>query len=470
MIGINRVFRFLTLRIYSVRSRFLKPISIQGEVLLTRKSLQSLLHYSFHIIQLLISLFSILYLLDFLFSVFPWVESTTARDLIKSVLIFILITTIAKGLFSVCIGFFSIIQTNLPRWLSKIPKSFRYRQWEFFQMDRLEWVLGFFIRALRIVTFVLLALTYTSVVLGLFSWTKGWSEVLFSAIFGPVRSVLKSILDYIPNLLFIIVMVAFAYYASAFCKFFFEQVERGKITLNGFNRDWSSTTYKIIRFLLIVFTTVVAFPYLPGANSEAFKGVSLFLGILFSLGSTSIVANIVAGVVLTYMLPFRIGDRVQIGDTVGDVIEKNLLVTRIKTVKNVIVTIPNSSILNNQIVNYSSSITNDPIILHTKITLGYELPWKKVHETLVRAALKSENVLKDPKPFVLQTNLGDFSIEYELNAYSDKPHLQARTYSALHQNIQDECAKVGIEILSPTYHAIRSGRESTIPPNKGRNL
>ncbi|MFA5584233.1 MAG: mechanosensitive ion channel domain-containing protein, partial [Bacteriovoracaceae bacterium] len=188
---------------------------------------------------------------------------------------------------------------------------------EFFQSDRLEYLSLFLLKVSRLISFVLLALAYVSIVLGLFPWTKGWSDLLFASIFSPVRAVFKSILDYMPNLFFLIVLGVFVYYASSFLKFFFKEIERGKFQLAGFNREWADTTYKILRFLLIIFTTVVAFPYLPGANSDAFKGISIFLGVLFSLGSTSIVANIVAGIVLTYMLPFRVGDRVKIGETTG---------------------------------------------------------------------------------------------------------------------------------------------------------
>ncbi len=237
----------------------------------------------------------------------------------------------------------------------------------------------------------------------------------------------------------------------------------GKIRLPNFHRDWADPTYKIVRSLIIVFTVIVVFPYLPGSQSEAFKGVSLFLGVLFSLGSTSVVANVVAGIILTYMYAFKLGDRVKIGDTTGDVIEKTLLVTRIKTIKNIIITIPNALVMGSHIINYSTSAAREGLILHTTVTLGYDVPWRKVHETLIAAALSVEKIKKEPAPFVFQTSLDDFYVSYELNCYTDKPELMGGIYSELHQNIQDRCNEAGIEILSPHYAAARDGNASTIP-------
>jgi small-conductance mechanosensitive channel len=231
--------------------------------------------------------------------------------------------------------------------------------------------------------------------------------------------------------------------------------------------DWAEPTYKLLLILIIALAAVVAFPYLPGFDSPAFRGISVFLGILFSLGSTSAVANVVGGVILIYTRAFQIGDRIQVGDIVGDVIEKTLLATRILTVTNKIITIPNASLLSSNVINFSvaSRELKRYLILQTTITLGYDLPWRKVHQTLIQAALATENILQDPPPFVVQTSLDDFYISYQLNAYTDQPNLMVRIYSELHQNIQDKCNEVGIEIMSPHYSAMRDGNQSTIPEN-----
>lgn len=250
------------------------------------------------------------------------------------------------------------------------------------------------------------------------------------------------------------------HYVIRFSRFLFNEVERQNITLPGFYPDWALPSFKIVRFLIIAFAVVMAFPYLPGSDSPAFKGVSVFLGVLFSLGSSSAVANVVAGVILTYMRAFCVGDRVKIADTMGDVIEKNLLVTRIRTAKNVDVTVPNAMVLGSHIINYSSSAQ---LILNTTVTIGYDVPWRQVHELLLAAARSTERIMAEPKPFVLQTALNDFYVSYELNAYTDAPSAMATIYSELHARIQDSFNEAGVEIMSPHYSTLRDGNPTTIP-------
>ena len=173
--------------------------------------------------------------------------------------------------------------------------------------------------------------------------------------------------------------------------------------------------------------------------------------------------NIIGGIVITYMRPFIIGDRVKIADTIGDITEKTLLVTRIRTIKNVDITIPNAMVLGSHIINYSTSAKNKGLILHTTVTIGYDAPWRKVHELLKAAAAATENVLTEPAPFILQTALDDFYVHYELNAYTDKPNIMANIYSNLHQNIQDKFNEGGVEIMSSHYSTIRDGNQVTIP-------
>jgi small-conductance mechanosensitive channel len=224
-------------------------------------------------------------------------------------------------------------------------------------------------------------------------------------------------------------------------------------------------TFGIVKFLLYAFMFVLIFPYLPGSNSNIFKGVSVFLGVLFSLGSTSAISNMVAGLVITYMRPFKVGDRIKIGEIVGDVIEKNLLVTRLRTIKNEEITIPNSSILAGNTINYSAMSKMEGLIIHTTVTIGYSVPWKDMHQALIDAALRTDMIEKDPTPFVLQTSLGDFYVAYQINAYTREANKQAMVYSWLHQNIQDVCNERGIEILSPHYRAERDGNSTSIPAN-----
>jgi small-conductance mechanosensitive channel len=246
-----------------------------------------------------------------------------------------------------------------------------------------------------------------------------------------------------------------------FTRFLFREVERGSITLPGFYAEWADPTFKLVRFALIAFAFVAAFPYLPGSQLPAFRGISVMLGLMLSLGSSSVISHLMAGLVLTYLQGFKIGDRVQIGDAVGDVVEKTLLVTRVRTVKNELIAIPNGLVMAKHIINYSQQARNGGLILHTTLTIGYDTPWRQVHALLKEAALATDGVLADPAPFVLQTALNDFHVSYQLNAHTDRPAEMAATYSRLHQNIQDRFNQAGVEIMSPYYAALRDGNAST---------
>jgi len=283
---------------------------------------------------------------------------------------------------------------------------------------------------------------------------------LFGYIETPLVKVWHAGVTYLPNIFFILVIVVCTVYLLRFIRFLFSEVERQNISLPGFYPDWAMPSFKITRFLVIAFAVVVAFPYLPGSDSPAFKGVSVFLGVLFSLGSSSAISNVVAGTILTYMRAFTVGDRVKIADTMGDVLEKTLLVTRIRTSKNVDITIPNAMVLGSHIINYSSSAQ---LILNTTVTIGYDVPWRQVHELLIAAARSTERIMDQPAPFVLQTALNDFYVSYELNAYTNDPSAMASIYSELHAQIQDRFNEAGVEIMSPHYSTLRDGNMTTIP-------
>lgn len=324
----------------------------------------------------------------------------------------------------------------------------------------------FFVRILGVLrVLVILIALYLALPLlfGLFPKTKPIADTLLHWILSPVRSVVHGILAFLPNLFTIAIIVIATHYLLKGIKYFTNAIAEGNLQITGFYPDWALPTFNIVRFLVYAFMLVIIFPYLPGSQSPAFQGVSVFLGILLSLGSSSAIANIVAGLVITYMRPFRRGDRVKIGDVTGDVIEKTLLVTRIRNAQNEDITVPNATILSSHTVNYSTHAQEEGLILHTTVTIGYDVPWKKVHAALIAAALRTDHVMPDPSPFVFQTELQDFYVAYELNAYTRKSNGLGSTYSELHQNIQDCCNEAGIEIMSPHYGALRDGSTSTIP-------
>ncbi len=301
------------------------------------------------------------------------------------------------------------------------------------------------------------------ILFGIFPWTKDFASILFGYILDPIKSFFISLWHYLPNLITIVVMIIIFRYVMKGVQFIKNEIESERLQLPNFYPDWANPTYQIVRVLLLAFLIVVIFPYLPGSDSPVFRGVSVFLGFLFTFGSAGSLSNIVAGLVLTYMRLFKIGDRVKIGEIVGDVIEKSMLVTRVRTIKNEIISIPNSTIMNSHTVNYSSEAPSVGLIIHTTVTIGYDVPWKDLHGALIEAAAKTDFILYEPKPFVLQTSLDDFYVSYQINAYTKEPNKQADIYSALHQNIQDVCNERGIEILSPHYRSARDGNTTTIP-------
>lgn len=301
------------------------------------------------------------------------------------------------------------------------------------------------------------------VLFSIFPSTKSYAETLISWVLTPAGKILNGIIDFLPNLITIAVIYLFTHYTIKSLKYFADEIESGDISVKGFYKDWSKPTFNILKFILYAFMMVLIFPYLPGSESEAFKGVSVFIGVLFSFGSTSAITNIVAGLVITYMRAFQLGDVIKIGDVTGIVTEKTLLVTRIKTVKNEDISIPNSTVLSSHTVNYTANAKNPGLIIHTTVTIGYDVPWKKMHEALICAALRTELILKEPKPFVLQTSLDDFYVSYQINAYTEAADKQPLVYSDLHANIQDCCNEAGIEIMSPHYRNVRDGNMTTIP-------
>ena len=321
------------------------------------------------------------------------------------------------------------------------------------------------LKLIRLTILLIVFFYYATFILRLYPWTRAVGESIVVYLYGSAELVLTAIGNYLPNLFIVAIISFLAYYTLRVIKPFFRAIERGDLVIPGFYVDWAGPTYNLLSALVLALAVVLAFPYLPGFNSPAFQGVSVFLGLLLSLGSTSAITNVIGGIILIYTRAFRIGDHIRVGDVIGDIIEKNFLAIRICTPTNQIVTIPNSTLLTNNVVNFnlSSRDLSRGLILQTTITLGYDVPWRKAHATLMEAALATEHILHDPPPFVLQTSLDNYYISYQLNAYTDSPNLMVLIYSELHQNIQDECSKSEIEILSPAYASLRDGSASTIP-------
>lgn len=318
-------------------------------------------------------------------------------------------------------------------------------------------------RWLRGVTIVMAIYFTLPLLFSVFPDTKMYANTLIGWVLAPARRAWEAFIHYIPSLFTIGVTYLLTRYAVKAVGYFARELEQGHISLPGFHQDWAKPTFNIVKFLMYAFMVVIIFPYLPGSDSPAFQGISVFLGVLLSLGSSSAITNVIAGLVITYMRPFKIGDRVRIGEVTGDILEKTMLVTRIRTIKNEDITVPNATVLNSHTINYSANAGSAGLILNTTVTIGYDVSWRKMHEVLIAAALRTEGVLTEPGPFVLQTSLDDFYVSYQINAYTREAGRQAALYSELHQHIQDCCNEAEIEILSPHYRALRDGNMVTIP-------
>jgi small-conductance mechanosensitive channel len=342
-------------------------------------------------------------------------------------------------------------------------RGIKIQQAEILGRERLAGIIATVLQLFRVVLVFTLGYLLLASEFSYFPYTRARSKSLLGYVTSPLGYILHGFVAYLPNLVYIAVIVVVMSYVMKFIGLVARELEQGNIHLAGFYPEWVDPTYKIVRFLLLAFTLVVVFPYLPGSQSPAFKGIGLFLGVLFSLGSTSAVSNLVAGAILTYTRGFRTGDWVKIGDNLGEVHAQSLLATHLRTIRNEEITIPSSVVLGSHVINYSRLAQTKGLILHTSITVGYDAPWRTIHQLLSDAALKTKYILSDPAPFVLQNSLENSYVEYVINAYTEHPLEMVYIYSDLHANIQDTFFAAGVEIMSPVYSAIRDGNKTALP-------
>ena len=324
-------------------------------------------------------------------------------------------------------------------------------------------IIVWLIRATGLIIAVLIGFSFLNMALGLFEWSRSLAGQLLSMTLESVGFVVQQIVDYIPSLLVIVVVLLVVRFMLHVLKIIFRGIGNGRITIPGFYAEWSGTSFNLLRLMVYALTLIIIFPYLPGSDSPAFQGLSIFMGLLLSLGSTTAVANVVAGIVLTYTRAFSVGDRVSIDNTIGVVVERGMFVTRLENSKNEIISIPNSMSLSSHIINYSDQAKGPGVLLYTSVTIGYDVPWTKVHELLINAALKTDSIDEKPEPFVLQKSLDDYSINYQLNATTRNAVGMPRTHSNMNANILDAFNEAGVEIMSPMFMATRDGSELTIP-------
>ena len=381
----------------------------------------------------------------------------------KRIIFFVLVLLGQYLLFWATTWLFKKLKIRIQRLKDTKLKPISIQDYELLDTQKQVNLLIFLANILRY-AFMLLQLVLTVPLLfSIFPQTEKLAYQIFSYIWNPVKSIFGGVIDYIPNLFTIFVICLAVKYLVRLVHYLATEVQSDRLKLNGFYPDWAMPTFHIIRFLLYAFMIAMIYPYLPGSDSGGFQGISVFVGLIVSLGSSTVIGNIIAGLVITYMRPFKLGDRIKLNDTTGNVIEKTPLVTRIRTPKNELVTIPNSFIMSSHTVNYSASARTYGLIIHEEVSIGYDVPWRKVHSLLLKAAQATQGVAADPEPFVLETELQDWYPVYQINAYITEADQLAQIYSNLYQSIQDVFAEADVEIMSPHYMAVRDGNETTIP-------
>lgn len=329
--------------------------------------------------------------------------------------------------------------------------SLENKSYKLIRSDQVWKVFNTLLKTIKILVIIILVVVFLGYLLGLFPWTNNIAVSVLNSFLKPLNTIGKGILNYLPSLFFLIIIILITNYILKLIKLFFRGINHGAIVINNFYPDWAMPTYKILRLFIIALAVILAFPYIPGSNSPAFKGVSVFLGVLFSLGSSSFIGNIIAGYSITYRRAFKKGDLIEVDEHVGYVEDQKLLVTRLRSHKNEEIVIPNSVLLNSHIVNYSSREKEKGLILHTTVGIGYETPWRQVDAMLKLAADRTEGLLKDPPPFVLKKSLGDFAVNYEINVYCSDVEDINRYYTVLHQNILDVFNENNVQIMTPAY-------------------
>lgn len=390
-------------------------------------------------------------------------EENSLLQTAKRAGLFVLVLAVQYLLFRLTNYLFKKLRRRIVWLMQYRLKPITIREYEFLDTHRQGRVLMFFSHMVRYLVLLIQLTISVPILFAIFPQTEDLALKIFSYMLDPVKMIVKSIITYIPNLFIILAIYYCIKYIIKGIQYIADEIESEKLKITGFYPDWAQPTSNIVRFLLYAFMIAMIYPYLPGSSSGVFQGISVFVGLIISLGSSTVIGNIIAGLVITYMRPFKLGDRIRLNDTTGNVIEKTPFVTRIRTPKNEVVTIPNAFIMSSHTTNYSASARQFGLIIHSSVTIGYDAPWRQVHQLLIDAAKATPGVMEQPEPFVLETELSDFYPCYQINAYIREADKLAQIYSDLHQNIQDTFNEAGVEIMSPHYRAERNGNATTIP-------
>ncbi|WP_153111622.1 mechanosensitive ion channel family protein [Propionivibrio limicola] len=394
-----------------------------------------------------------------------WRHDRTPATLQRNALVALGSTFVLALIFLAGARLFRKARAFLEQRLRQRIHDVQFQTFRVVRAQQLWGVLNGAISLLWVVVVLTAVYLYLSSVLVLFPWTRGLAGDLIELLLNPLRTLGLGFLQAVPKLAFLAVLFFLLRYTLKLVRHFFDNIRDGTVVMASFDPEWAMPTYRLIRLLLIALGVIVAYPYIPGSQSEAFKGVSIFIGVIFSLGSSSVIGNLIAGYTMTYRRVFKAGDRVSIGSYLGDVEQVHLMVTHLRTPKNELVAIPNSTILNSEVVNFSTLARTRGLILHTTVGIGYGTPWRQVEAMLLEAVARTPDLLRDPPPFVRQTALGEFNVTYEINAYCADPREMFRLYTELHRNILDLFNEYGVQIMTPSYEGDPE-QPKVVPPER----
>jgi small-conductance mechanosensitive channel len=331
--------------------------------------------------------------------------------------------------------------------------------------SRATHALRLIVTLIAILLILFLAYNWLTFVLRSFPFTRPWGESLRAFLTGRIELLALKFVHALPQLFTAFLILLTARFVVKASNLLFEASERGRVTIPWVYPETAQPTRRLVATLLWLMGFVVAYPYLPGSDSEAFKGVSVFIGLMISLGSSSVVNQMMSGLTITYSRSLRVGDFVRIGDVDGTVMTVGPLSTKIKTVRAEEVTIPNSVVVSDVTTNYSRYHDTEGVYVPTSITIGYDTPWRQVHALLLLAAERTAGVRKEPPALVRQTALQDFYVQYTLLVALEQPSGRAPILDRLHANIQDAFNEFDVQIMSPNYEADPDGRK-TVPRNQ----
>jgi small-conductance mechanosensitive channel len=377
-----------------------------------------------------------------------------AYAVVTTLVVVLLLYLVQKG--------FRVALEKLDEW-ARTAKGLRFQKALILSPKRVRHPVVLFLRVGRLLAWVAILYFSIPLILSYFPITAPFASTIMPYVTGPAIQFVAAIVGYLPRLVTLILIIIAIRYLLRFLRFLANALENEEIRLPEFEPDWADPTYKLVRSLMLLAALMISYPYLPGAGSDIFKGFSIFVGALVTLGASTAINNVISGIVLTYTRAFRVGDRVQIGTTLGDILEKKLFVTRLRTLENEEITMPNGMVLGGSIKNLSAAQKTDGLALQVSAGIGYDVDWRQVHALMKKGAAETPDILAEPEPFVLETELGDFAVNYTLFAYTDNPKRARFTSAQLRRNILDLFNAEGVEIMTPSVAAVRDGNQPAIP-------